>query len=88
MGYNWPRSTVTQGGAEMVSPIKPHSITLLNELHTAINRREKMCVIMRLYASYVLASHAWNKTRAADALEVDRRTLRKWETEILNTCFV
>lgn len=71
----------------MNAPIKPHSITLHNELQAAIKRRDKMRVIMRLYASYVLATHGWNKAQAVEALEVDRRTLLKWEREILNVTF-
>lgn len=72
----------------MNHPIKPHCITLLNELQAAIRRRDKMRVIMRLYASYVLATQGWNKSQTVEVLEVDRRTLRKWEAEVLNMCFV
>lgn len=72
----------------MNTPIKPHAITLYNELQAAIRKREKMGVVMRLYASYVLATLAWNKSQTADALQVDRRTLRKWEAEILTQTFV
>jgi len=36
---------------------------------------------VRKYACYVLACHGGNKSKAADALEVDRRTLHRWEIE-------
>lgn len=57
------------------------AIILFNELVSSIEQREPLQKVVRKYACYVLACHGGNKSKAADALEVDRRTLHRWEIE-------
>jgi DNA-binding NtrC family response regulator len=59
----------------------PRSITLYHDLVEAIKARRTMTVVCRLYACYVLACHGGNKSKAAEVLEMDRRTLHRWEKE-------
>ncbi len=59
----------------------PSSIVLYNALIAAIEGREALDTVARAYASYVLACNAGNKSAAADKLQIDRRTLHRWETE-------
>ncbi len=57
------------------------AITLYNELISAIEERSSMQKVMRKYACYVLACCAGNKSKAAERLDLDRRTLHRWEVE-------
>lgn len=59
----------------------PRSITLYNNLIAAIEKRASIATVCRMYALYVLACHAGNKSRTAEVLEIDRRTLHRWEKE-------
>jgi hypothetical protein len=61
----------------------PRSITLYNELVEAIRKHASMLTVCRAYACYVLACYASNKSKTADVLKLDRRTLHRWEKERL-----
>lgn len=59
----------------------PRSITLYNELVVAIQGHAPMTTVCRAYACYLLACYGGNKSKAADVLKLDRRTLHRWEKE-------
>jgi len=62
----------------------PRSITLYNELLDAIMKHATMSAVCRAYACYILACYAGNKSKTADVLRLDRRTLLRWEKERMN----
>lgn len=59
------------------------AIILFNELVRAIEQRAPPQKIVRKYACYVLVCHGGNKSKAADVLTVDRRTLHRWEIALI-----
>lgn len=73
-GYNFLRGCLMRS-----SKPKTAAITLYNELLAAIHRHDNLHHICMLYTLYVLACCGGNKSKAATVLDVDRRTVHKWE---------
>lgn len=55
------------------------AIILYNKLMKAIAERACLDRVTKLYSCYILATCGWNKSQAAKALKVARRTLHRWD---------